>query len=444
MFSPEEVDDEFNFGFPPDEEGADTMTKTEDPFSFDLEMPEAQSHDENIGDEYNLSTLNLHELPRIPVERLPPTPLPGTLPLHDSFSSSYRHRDASASQKNSARQTIGQCLATVLDGTRENRFTSSFPASLSRAPLEQEVDAGSSSYPFGRANNVSYQSPLSSGIAAGLEGGAYSYLQEREQRGTHFGESSSALKDPASGESASNGMSRNSWKGNDSASPILDKWRPPRKPRCTFTNGEVKSFYDALSKFGTDFNLITLLFPKRDRNDLKKLYHRELKKHPQNVSAALGERRTFDEVDLHQRIKERHQAMAAEPLRMLEKEEEAYLREIEKETLKKDSVGSSSQDRASSTENDALNAENLYTDLPFPETNNMSLEEESVALQDEKKEKAVFSKVKKNSGLTSSSRQSPDKSPEILGSPPPAKRSRQDTLLVDVFSSLSSSSSTSA
>lgn len=444
MYSSEEVDDEFNFGFLPDEVvGVDTVTHLEHPFSFDLEMPEAQSHEESIGEEYNLSTLNLHELPRIPVENLPPTPLPGTLPLHDSFSPSYRRSDASTAQKNGSRQTIGQCLASVLDGNRDNRFTSSLPAPLSRAPLAQEVDAGKASYPFGRTSNASNPSPLSSEIPAGLEGGAFSYLQEGEQKETHFGKLNSALKDPTSGANASNGLSNNNWKGNEYASSIVDKWRPPRKPRCTFTHGEVKIFYDALSKFGTDFNLMALLFPKRDRNDLKKLYHRELKKNPQNVSAALGERRTFDEVDLHQRIKERHQAMAAEPLRMLEKEEEAYLREIEDETLKKDSAGSSSQDRASTTEGDGLNTGNQNVDPTLSVAYKTSWEEKNVPVQ-EKIEKSACSDDVKSSGQTTCYLQSPGKSPEILGGPPPAKRNRHDSLLVDVFSSLSSSTSSSA
>lgn len=104
-------------------------------------------------------------------------------------------------------------------------------------------------------------------------------------------------------------------------------WGPKKRVRSSFTQGERKRLYDALSQFGTDFGLMSLLFPGRSRIEIKKLYLQELRHHPQHVTKALSERKGIDETDVLEKIKERRRSMA-EPIRELGREEEDYLREI--------------------------------------------------------------------------------------------------------------------
>merc|ERR1712093_315989 len=56
-----------------------------------------------------------------------------------------------------------------------------------------------------------------------------------------------------------------------------DRWSP----------FDTELFYEALQKFGTDFNLIARRFPNRDRKQIKNKYIKEWTEHPQAMSAAM-------------------------------------------------------------------------------------------------------------------------------------------------------------
>lgn len=113
------------------------------------------------------------------------------------------------------------------------------------------------------------------------------------------------------------------------ANPSQILWGPQRKTKKKFTMGEVKTFYESLSQFGTDFNLIAVQLG-RSRRDVKTLYAREMKKRPNQVSTALMNRMDFDEKILQQKIRERRMKEDSTH-RQLEKEEEDILREIAEE-----------------------------------------------------------------------------------------------------------------
>eukprot|EP00796_Vickermania_ingenoplastis_P006640 gene6640-4759_t len=108
--------------------------------------------------------------------------------------------------------------------------------------------------------------------------------------------------------------------------PPPAKWGPKRRRRSTFNAGELKAFYVALSQFGTDFNLIALHLPDRTRTDVKRLFHRELRKNPECVTRALSEHKDFSETDVLTRIREHEKADAG--VRTLGREEEDLLREM--------------------------------------------------------------------------------------------------------------------
>ncbi len=52
---------------------------------------------------------------------------------------------------------------------------------------------------------------------------------------------------------------------------------------------DTELFYKALSQFGTDFTLITHLFPGRERRHLKNKYTRENKRHPDRIDEAMNQ-----------------------------------------------------------------------------------------------------------------------------------------------------------
>lgn len=67
-----------------------------------------------------------------------------------------------------------------------------------------------------------------------------------------------------------------------------------RHNRMDWSEGEVRSFYQALSQFGTDFSAISVLFPRRTRGDIKRLYSRELRLKPKEVQHALHQKNPID------------------------------------------------------------------------------------------------------------------------------------------------------
>ncbi|KAI9205714.1 uncharacterized protein BJ171DRAFT_499431 [Polychytrium aggregatum] len=70
-----------------------------------------------------------------------------------------------------------------------------------------------------------------------------------------------------------------------------------RKPRIVgkWTKEETRLFYDALSMFGTDFNLISKMFPGKNRTLLKRKYRLEERLHGSLVTKALRHRKTPDQ-----------------------------------------------------------------------------------------------------------------------------------------------------
>ncbi|XP_019849388.1 PREDICTED: transcription factor TFIIIB component B'' homolog isoform X2 [Amphimedon queenslandica] len=54
-----------------------------------------------------------------------------------------------------------------------------------------------------------------------------------------------------------------------------------------WTNEETNNFYKALSQVGTDFTMMTLLLPHRNRKELKNKFKKEEKRNPARVSATL-------------------------------------------------------------------------------------------------------------------------------------------------------------
>ncbi|KAK7202287.1 hypothetical protein NESM_000300400 [Novymonas esmeraldas] len=69
---------------------------------------------------------------------------------------------------------------------------------------------------------------------------------------------------------------------------------PSRQTRIDWSEGEVRSFYQALSQYGTDFSAIAVLFPGRSRSDIKRLYQREMRQKPKEVQTALNQKSPID------------------------------------------------------------------------------------------------------------------------------------------------------
>lgn len=97
--------------------------------------------------------------------------------------------------------------------------------------------------------------------------------------------------------------------------------------RLEWKEGDVRKFYDALSQYGTDFSAIAVLYPNFDRNAVKRLYHRELRRHPDRVKAALENKVEIDVEAFQENLKEKQ--LRNEPAKkVLEAEEEDLLRMI--------------------------------------------------------------------------------------------------------------------
>ncbi|GAA5962216.1 hypothetical protein JCM3765_003903 [Sporobolomyces pararoseus] len=69
--------------------------------------------------------------------------------------------------------------------------------------------------------------------------------------------------------------------------------KKPGKSR-KWTTDDTERFYDALSQFGTDFELISALFPGRTRREIKLKWTKEDKINPKGITAALMRRKKID------------------------------------------------------------------------------------------------------------------------------------------------------
>ncbi|KAG5489826.1 hypothetical protein GH5_00709 [Leishmania sp. Ghana 2012 LV757] len=104
---------------------------------------------------------------------------------------------------------------------------------------------------------------------------------------------------------------------------------PNRQTRIEWNEGEVRSFYQALSQYGTDFSAIAVLFPGRSRKDIKRLYQRENRQKPKEVQAALHHKHPIDMAAFEVRYEaKKREAQQPVKTKRLNAEELAFLDEI--------------------------------------------------------------------------------------------------------------------
>ncbi|ORC85546.1 telomere-binding protein 1 [Trypanosoma theileri] len=101
-----------------------------------------------------------------------------------------------------------------------------------------------------------------------------------------------------------------------------------KRARFDWTEEELREFYTFLSQYGTDFNAIAVMYNGRSRADVKRLYHRELRRRRSDVRAALAAREAIDLGVFRARLKRREEERQG-PARRLDHDEEEALRQIE-------------------------------------------------------------------------------------------------------------------
>ncbi|KAH9578038.1 Transcription factor TFIIIB component B'' [Trypanosoma melophagium] len=101
-----------------------------------------------------------------------------------------------------------------------------------------------------------------------------------------------------------------------------------KRARFDWTEEELREFYTLLSQYGTDFNAIAVMYNGRSRADVKRLYHRELRRRRGDVRAALAARESIDLGVFRARLKRREEERLG-PARRLDRDEEEALRQIE-------------------------------------------------------------------------------------------------------------------
>nr|CCC93898.1 conserved hypothetical protein [Trypanosoma congolense IL3000] len=106
-----------------------------------------------------------------------------------------------------------------------------------------------------------------------------------------------------------------------------------KRPRYNWTEEELSDFYKFLSQYGTDFNAITVLYADRTREDIKRLYHRELRRRQWKVRRALSMHESIDLATFNSCLRKREEQKRKSQTRKLEKEEEEVLRLLEAGTL---------------------------------------------------------------------------------------------------------------
>ncbi|KPA81848.1 hypothetical protein ABB37_04105 [Leptomonas pyrrhocoris] len=103
-----------------------------------------------------------------------------------------------------------------------------------------------------------------------------------------------------------------------------------RPARIDWSEGEVRSFYRALSEYGTDFGAIAVLFPRRSRSDIKRLYQREMRLKPTEVQQALNQKSPIDMKVFQERYEaKKKEAQVPVATKKLTVEELALVDEIE-------------------------------------------------------------------------------------------------------------------
>ena len=102
-----------------------------------------------------------------------------------------------------------------------------------------------------------------------------------------------------------------------------------RRERIVWSDEETRRFFDALQQYGTDFTLVSILFPGRRRQDIQRKYKQEWRLRPRLVEEALHAKAQMP-VDLAQldeglRLWSEHSKPAIVPLT---EEEERLLRQL--------------------------------------------------------------------------------------------------------------------
>ena len=88
--------------------------------------------------------------------------------------------------------------------------------------------------------------------------------------------------------------SRSVEKSNPFANPITSTTYSRRVFTDKWTSQELNQFYQALSMFGTDFSLISQLFPHRSRKQIKLKFNLEERRFPEVVELALRRKLPVD------------------------------------------------------------------------------------------------------------------------------------------------------
>ncbi|GET93761.1 hypothetical protein, conserved [Leishmania tarentolae] len=270
--------DDSEFEFPPDQLD-DVVSSRLSPYQTAMPSPLRAPF------AYPTANVPLSMLAQIPLEHLPPT-----------------------QPKNPQNFSIGQVLRGALS-------TSHVRTSLGSNRMSRPTPSVA---PLPQSKRLHQQSPTHSSYLSADQAPLPSASSDEEERG---GDAEGAYQ---LGEEA------NSCSALGSAEPQMRARRfPNRQARIDWNEGEVRSFYQALSQYGTDFSAIAVLFPGRSRRDIKRLYQREMRQKPKEVQAALNQKHPIDMATFEVRY-EAKKKEAQQPVmkKTLNSEELAFLDEI--------------------------------------------------------------------------------------------------------------------
>ena len=248
---------------------------------------------------YQTQDLPLSVLAQMPVEELPPT------------------------QPNNPRNfSIGQVMRGALS-TAHMRPSSSATSSSNAGGLPRPV-AGVAPLP-----SAAYTRPSSSLYLSTGHPPQPSTSSDEEDRRVGGGGGAGAEESLAQPESNNSSGAHNSHQLGESAVVTMTTFSG-RQTRIDWSEAEVRSFYQALSQYGTDFSAIAVLFPRRSRSDIKRLYQRELRLKPKEVQQALEQKKPIDMAVFQERDEaKKKESQVPVATKKLNAEEQALVDEIE-------------------------------------------------------------------------------------------------------------------
>ncbi|AIO02800.1 hypothetical protein LPMP_356720 [Leishmania panamensis] len=274
--------DDNEFEFPPDQLD-DVIAKRLSPYQTAMPNPLQTSF------AYSVDNVPLNMLAQIPLEHLPPT-----LP------------------KNPQNFSIGQVLRGALS-------TSHMRAPPGGSGISRP---GASVAPLPHSQRLHQHSPTHSPYLLAGPPPHHSATSDEEERDGGAEDAFQLGKEGIAEAHGGNAL--------DSTELQMRVRRPSnRQARIDWSEAEVRSFYQALSQYGTDFSAIAVLFPGRTRRDIKRLYQREMRQKPKEVQTALSQKHPIDmaafEVRYEAKKKEAQQLVKTKKLNA---EELAFLDEI--------------------------------------------------------------------------------------------------------------------